>query len=189
MIMAPGFTFAFSRNKSGLFTFTFSGIKSDFYRNRSLAPAPPTTPHPLFPIQQVEVNSRFSVAFPLIISTDFWSKPIFISSLKLQLVQTWFSLSAMEPTCVDPRLDAQQPNLFTAKQKKVKYPTFIISFQICQPKLEKSGNIASLSVILADLFFTHHTCNQTDFPEWYLHFLVFVNTSTTNRKTYKGLWY
>ena len=36
---------------------TFLGNKSfDFHRNRSMAPAPPTTPHPLFPVQQVKLN-------------------------------------------------------------------------------------------------------------------------------------
>ena len=47
----------------------------------------------------------------------------------------------MESTCVDPRLDAQQPNLFTEKQKKVKISYFYDFFPDMSAKVGKeSGN-------------------------------------------------
>ena len=47
------FTFAFSRNIPQL---SWEISLLTFHRNRSMAPAPPTTPHPLFPVQQVKLN-------------------------------------------------------------------------------------------------------------------------------------
>ena len=47
------FTFAFLRNTPQL---SREISLLTFHRNRSMVPAPPTTPHPLFPVQQVKLN-------------------------------------------------------------------------------------------------------------------------------------
>ena len=94
---------------SAFCTFSYNLKSIAEFRNASMAPSPPTTPHPLFPVQQVNSSSSSTS------SSSSWSR------------------SLPPPTSCSAALRLQCPQSLSTWIRHLLIFTFTFPLELCQP--------------------------------------------------------